>query len=234
MNTALLERALVDGLDQLAGQQVPMPTDEAIDQLIAFTRTLVKWNSVYNLTAVREPAQMISRHLLDSLVLNRWLGNHQKHARASKNGGPDATGEPTVDVLDIGSGAGLPVLPLAITRPDLDFVSVEPNGKKTRFQQQVVIELGLKNVQVLQQRVQDISIRAHWITSRAFTAPVEFLTLVTPLSLSDSRVVIMLGDAQRLPDPVPEPYTLEQLVRVDIPNTQSARHVAVCRHMDYT
>lgn len=215
-------------MHQLSAQNVPLPGTQAIDQLLAFTSLLVKWNTVYNLTAVREADEIVSRHLLDSLVLNRWLSSYSAQAQTTRENGC------CVDVLDIGSGAGLPVLPLAITRPDLHFASVEPNGKKTRFQQQVIIELGLKNVQVLQQRVQDIQASAHWITSRAFTAPADFLSLVTRLCLEDTRVLIMLADTQPLPDPLPKPYSLQQLLPVDIPDTQSARHVAVCRFMDYT
>lgn len=223
MNTAVLRHSLQSGLEKLEAEQALRSDDATIERLLRYLLLLEKWNAVYNLTALKDPAEMLSRHLLDSLVLNRWL-------TPGKNCQPDNSHQPpTVDLVDVGSGAGLPVLPLAITRPEMNFASVESNGKKTRFQQQVVIELGLENIQIFQERVQNITLRAHWITSRAFSAPAQFLELAERLCHDNARVALMLGHADKLPDPLPEPFILEQLVQVDIPGTQSPRHVALCR-----
>jgi 16S rRNA (guanine527-N7)-methyltransferase len=191
------------------------------------------------LTAVKDPNEMLSRHVLDSLILNRWLDDYSSGTTvADRHLQPDQTANPLttnenqwslVDLVDIGSGAGLPVLPLAIVRPDLAFASIESNGKKTRFQQQVIIELGMDNVQIIPQRVQNVSLSATWITSRAFTAPADFLNIARHLCHDSSRVLLMLGQADKLPEPLPVPFSLEHLLPVDIPGTQTVRHIAVCR-----
>lgn len=216
-----MSSTLDEGLSQLPHINIPA---DVRNQLLQYVALLMKWNRVYNLTAVRDPHAMVQRHLLDSLVLLRWLPAHSIISDSL------STTAPGVDVADIGSGAGLPVLPLAIVRPDLHFASIESNGKKTRFQHQVLVELELKNVQVQHCRVQDASLQAAFITSRAFTAPVHFLNLVQPLCQANAQVAIMLGHADRLPQPLPEPYLLEQLEPVDIPGAAGTRHIALCRH----
>lgn len=212
-----LRDALDRGLLLLADSCVPQPSEFEREQLIRFVALLVKWNKIYNLTAVRDPRQMVDRHLLDSLVMSRWLPEVSTADQA------------VFDVLDVGTGAGLPVLPLALIRPDLRFLSVESNGKKTRFQQQAILELGLGNVTVRQERIENVTERACLVLSRAFTAPVDFLRLAETLCVPGGAVAVMLGKAERLPDRLPPAYELQELVEVDIPGTDSDRHVALCR-----
>ncbi|MFK8081330.1 MAG: 16S rRNA (guanine(527)-N(7))-methyltransferase RsmG [Granulosicoccus sp.] len=212
-----LEYALNAGLEHLH-QRHNVAIDAAnCPLLLQYVTLLLKWNRVYNLTAVREPRAMVERHLLDSLVLCRWLP------------ATSIDDEARVDVVDIGSGAGLPVLPLAIARPDLSFASIESNGKKTRFQQQALVELGLGNVRILNQRVQDISLQACFVTSRAFTAPTEFLKIAQQLCSEQALVAIMLAHSDKLPDPLPASFSLQELVPVDIPGNCAPRHIALCR-----
>jgi len=205
------------GLGQLSGQNAPSVGPHLKAPLEAFLALLTKWNRVYNLTAVRDPAQMVDRHLMDSLMMSRWL--------------PEATEPDTADfdVMDIGSGAGLPVLPLAIARPDLRFASIESNGKKTRFQQQCLVELSLQNVTVINDRVENIGQTAHVVMSRAFTAPADFLAIAEPLCAKNGAVAVMLGLAERMPGDLPEAYKLEELVKLQVPGAESERHVALCR-----
>ncbi|MGQ7846647.1 16S rRNA (guanine(527)-N(7))-methyltransferase RsmG [Granulosicoccus sp. 3-233] len=214
-----LREALDRGLRTLAHAGTPVGDigEQERDRLIRLVALLGKWNKVYNLTAVRDARQMVDRHLLDSLVMTRWL--------------PDAqAGDPAVyDVMDVGTGAGLPVLPLALVRPDLRFLSVESNGKKTRFQQQAVLELGLTNVTVLQERIENVNDRARLVLSRAFTAPVDFLRIAQALCVPEGKVAVMLGRAERLPDSLQPHYELRELVEVAVPGTDSARHVALCQ-----
>lgn len=204
-------------LQLLKAQSIPHVSDSLLPKLDEFLGLLVKWNRVYNLTAVRDPVQMVDRHIMDSLIMNRWLPENA-------NDQADMS-----DVMDIGSGAGLPVIPLAITRPDLSFVSVESNGKKTRFQQQAIMELKLDNVRVINERVENVDETAQMVLSRAFTAPEDFLTISLPLCAKNGQVAIMLGQIERFPANLSEDYKLEELVAVDVPGTESARHVAVCR-----
>ena len=213
----ILRESLARGLQQLAGSGLPEIAQKEREQLVSLVVLLTKWNKVHNLTAVRDPLAMVDRHLLDSLVMSRWL--------------PPATAAEgtSYDVMDIGTGAGLPVLPLALLRPDLRFLSVESNGKKTRFQQQAVLELGMRNVTVLHDRVENVTHTAHMVMSRAFTAPIDFLKVAEPLCVQGGVVAVMLGHAERLPVTLGDAYTLSELVEVDVPGTDSARHVALCR-----
>ena len=108
--------------------------EESVARLMDFMRMLVKWNRVYNLSAINEPEQMVKLHLLDSLSVRPFL-----HGTCC---------------IDVGTGAGLPGIPLAIARPDMRFALLDSNSKKTRFIQQVCIELGLKNVLPVHDRVE--------------------------------------------------------------------------------
>ncbi len=219
MTNATLEQTLQVGVAHLSEHHNVCVPEEACERLLRYVELLAKWNRVYNLTAVRDQYAMVNRHLLDSLVLLRWMPE-----RVAQSYGQ------TESIVDIGSGAGLPVLPLAIVRPDLHFVSIESNGKKTRFQQHVMMDLRLENVQLLNKRVEDVSIKASFLTSRAFTAPEDFLRICRPLCAEQAKVAVMLAHTDTLPEPMPSTFRLEELVPVDIPGSSGPRHVALCRH----
>lgn len=215
--TVQIEAALESALVRLAEHchvEIPLSAQEP---LVRYIRLLAKWNRVYNLTAISDPVAMVHRHLMDSLVLCRWLPSEKTEM------------EDIYDVLDVGSGAGLPCLPLAIVRPDLAFVSVESNGKKTRFQQQVVMELSLDNVRVCHQRIEQTAAQANIVTSRAFTAPTDFLPIAATVCAPSGKIIIMLTHTDKLPTPLPTGYELQELVAVDIPGDRMPRHIAVCR-----
>ena len=144
-------------------------------QLLAYLALLERWNRRFNLTAVRDPAALVPRHLLDSLAILPWVGS-----------GP---------LLDIGTGAGLPGIPLAILRPDLPCTLLDTNGKKTRFVRQVTLELGLTNVNVLQQRVEQLPTPPGFaqITARAVTALTQLVNLSAPLLVEGGILLAMKG-----------------------------------------
>lgn len=146
-------RQLASGLSALP---IDLP-ESAAARLLAYLALLEKWNRAYNLTAVRDPQRMVSRHLLDSLAVLPWLR------------GPR--------VLDVGTGAGLPGIPLAVARPAWQFTLLDSNGKKVRFVRQVVLELGLENVEVVQARIETLRPAQGFdsITSRAFSTLREFV-----------------------------------------------------------
>jgi len=226
---------LLDGAQQLSLSL----TDHQVNSLLQFVRLLQKWNRVYNLTAVRSVDEMIGRHILDSLVVLKWLlpattsqsltGNRSTTVQPDALDAADtSTVRDVLDVLDVGTGAGLPVLPLAIVRPDLNFLSVESNGKKTRFQQQVVLELELRNVRIAQSRIEQIPNSAHTIVSRAFSAPEKFLTVVEKNCNQRTRVIVMLGAKERMPAHLPTGFTLVDIQQVQVPLVDSTRHIALC------
>lgn len=192
---------------------------EQATQLNAFNDLLIKWTQRFNLVSANTLSDSITRHVLDALSINPFI-----HKQSSCDSGH----KPVFDVLDIGSGAGLPVLPLAIANPDLTFASVETNGKKIRFQRQVLMELGLTNVELLHNRIESADVQASNVTSRAFTAPGDFLQVASRCCPPTSQAIVMLGHAERMPDTLPIPWTLKTLQAVDVPGEFGARHVAVC------
>lgn len=167
------EAALLDR--GLAGLGLDLPPD-ARTRLLAFAALLGKWNRVYNLTAIRSPAQAITHHLLDSLSVLPHLGGIRRLA-------------------DIGSGGGLPGIVLAIARPDLQISSIETVGKKASFQQQAKIELDLTNFTPIHARVEDVVPEEPYdaVISRAFSEIADFVRLTRHLLGPGGRFLAMKG-----------------------------------------
>lgn len=144
-------------------------------RLIAYVQLLEKWNRQYNLTAVRDPEQMIPRHILDSLSVLPYL----KGSR----------------VLDFGTGAGLPGIPLALVRPDLQFTLLDSNAKKISFVRQAVHDLEIRNATVALARVEKFEPEAKFDTliTRAFASLTEIISLSAHLCASNGRMLAMKG-----------------------------------------
>jgi 16S rRNA (guanine527-N7)-methyltransferase len=155
--------------------ELPFETDEALARrCMIFIEQLVKWNQTYNLTAIRSPSEMVTRHILDSLAIAPYL--------------------PGLEIIDVGSGAGLPGIPLAINYPDKKFVLLDSSGKKTRFITHVVIELGLSNVEVVQSRVEDYQEKLFdHVVCRAFTALSNLSGKLSHLLKEGGSVLAMKG-----------------------------------------
>jgi len=224
---AELSRQLRDGL---AALNLNLDTKQQ-DQLLDLLSLLLKWNRVYNLTAIRDPGDMVARHLLDSLVLLPFLNSQQEPNLTTPANAPSVLDTHKYDVIDIGTGAGFPVLPLAIARPDLSFLSIESIGKKTRFQQQAIANVGVPNVCVINQRAEQVEAQGQIVTSRAFTAPADFLRVSERFSALGGRVVIMLGQAELMPAEVEAPFEVEQTVKISVPGVDAPRHLSVCRRV---
>ena len=202
----MLNQQLKDGL---AAMGCPLGA-ETQSKLVAYVRLLEKWNRTYNLTAVRDLEQMISRHLLDSLAILPYLKGRR--------------------VLDIGTGAGLPGIPLALARPDLEFVLLDSNAKKTRFVTQACAELGLKNVEVVNIRVEKYHPEALFdtIVSRAFSTITDMLVASRPLCAPAGQYLAMKGVyPQEELAVIPPGYAVSGVPALVIPGLPAARHVAI-------
>lgn len=205
MNSDPLRTRLDRGLAALG---LPLPAPER-ERLLAYVRLLVRWNSAYNLTAVRDPLEMVTRHLLDSLVVAPHLHG--------------------VRVLDVGTGPGLPGIPLAVARPELAFTLLDANAKKTRFVVQAVGELVLKNVEVVQTRVKNYrpSRIFDTVVSRAFASIADMLAHARHLCAPGGRFLAMKGAyPEEELKALPAGYDVE-VVPLTVPGLDAARHVVI-------
>ena len=147
-------------------------SDAQVDQLLAYQDLIQKWTKVYNLTAVRDPAEMLTHHLLDSLAVILPLQKQLTQMRASDALAADAP----VRLLDVGSGAGLPGAVIAICCPDVTVHCVDTVGKKAAFIQQVAVSLKLPNLRGIHARVENLTETYHVVSSRAFASLLDFVT----------------------------------------------------------
>lgn len=184
--------------------------DTQIATLERYLDLLEKWNRVYNLTAIRERSRMVTHHLLDSLAV-------LPHVRGPR-------------VLDVGSGAGLPGIPLAVASPALHVTLLESNHKKSAFLTQAVAELQLANVQVVTERVESwqTETRFDTIVSRAFAELGEFATLAGRLLAPQGVLAAMKGvhpfeEIERLP----QGYRVQQVIRLRVPGLDAERHLVL-------
>lgn len=169
-------RAHLDaGLAAMAPAIAEAADERARALLVRYVLLLARWNQAYNLTAVREPLQMVPRHLLDSLAVLPWVER-----------GP---------VLDLGTGAGLPGIPLAIACPQLAFTLLDSNGKKTRFVRQAMLELGLENVEVIQMRLEAYRPERKFATivARALASLPSLCSSAQRLATTDGRLLALKG-----------------------------------------
>ncbi len=197
---------LAAGLAEL-GLDLPA---EAQHKLLAFRDLLLKWNKIYNLTALRDPAQAVSHHLLDSLAILPHVG-------------PGA-------LLDVGSGGGLPGIPLAIARPELSVSMVDTVQKKATFLQQAAIELGLRNVVAHHARVEQMSGQYAQISSRAFAEIGLFISLTRHLLAPGGRWLAMKGvrpDAELAALPVD--IVVEAIIPLHVPGLDAERHLIILK-----
>ena len=199
------EEQLTRGLAAL-GLDLPPAAQE---KLLAFAALLGKWNKVYNLTALRDAEQVISHHLLDSLAVLPHLGKAKRLA-------------------DIGSGGGLPGIPLAIARPDLQVALVESNQKKSAFEQQAKIELGLANVSVHCERVEawQPEEKCDVVVSRAFSDLAEFVRLSGHL-LAEGGVLLAMKGVHPYEEiaQLPAGWRVAEAIPLQVPGVEGARHL---------
>ena len=180
-----------------------------VTQLLAYLELLCRWNRTYNLTAIRDPAGMITRHLLDSLSILPWVS------------GPR--------LLDAGTGGGLPGVPLAIARPELGVTLLDSSGKKVRFLNHLRRELSLPNVHPVQARLEEYESGTEFdtIVSRAFASLAAFAEAARHLA-GNARLLAMKG---RFPaaelDALPGWVQLHSVEKLEVPGLQEDRHLVI-------
>ena len=199
-------------------QQLNIHADEEQQaSLLQYVQLLQKWNQTYNLTAIEDIDKIISKHIFDSLSVVKYL--------KGKN------------IIDVGSGAGLPGIPLAVVCRDKQFTLLDSNAKKTRFIQQAVIDLRLKNVQAVHLRVEDFPPNRPMkkafstLVSRAFANSDKLFTICSPLlkCLDDTgQVIFMLGKQKHL-EALPKSYNVVDIHSIEIPYLEAQRHIAIVK-----
>jgi 16S rRNA (guanine527-N7)-methyltransferase len=179
-----------------------------IKRLLFFLKLIEKWNRVYNLTAVSEPERMVSVHLLDSLSVLSYIKGRS--------------------IADVGSGAGLPGIPLAVCQPEKQFVLLDSQARKTRFMKQAIMELKLLNVQVCRVRIESFSEtkRFDTVVCRAFSTLSGFISVAGGLCKRSGCMLALKGKypSSELTD-IPAGYELKTVKRLVVPGLKRQRHV---------
>ncbi|HTI95522.1 MAG TPA: 16S rRNA (guanine(527)-N(7))-methyltransferase RsmG [Rudaea sp.] len=186
------------------------PGAGACERLLDYVELLTRWNAAYNLTAVRIPEEMVTRHLLDSLAVAKLVRGDS--------------------LADLGTGAGLPGIPLAILAPERQHTLIDSNGKKVRFLREAVRTLGLANVQVQQSRVEDARGQFDCVTARAFATLADMLRMGGHLLTSGGVWIALKGQLSK--DEilgVPAGFVVADVMTLDVPGLGAARQVAIIR-----
>jgi 16S rRNA (guanine527-N7)-methyltransferase len=184
-------------------------SSQQIQQLLAYLEMLQRWNKAYNLTAIREPIQMVRLHLLDSLAIHPYVQGVKY-------------------IIDVGTGPGLPGIPLAILNPDINFTLLDSNGKKTRFLFQAINDLSLVNAKEINHRVEKYQPEQSFdiVLSRAFSSISDMLTQCDHLVSDSGCFLAMKG---KKPDSelsqITKDYKVVDLSQINVPQVDSERHL---------
>jgi len=188
-------------------------SDEQIDKLVRYVELLDKWNKAYNLTSVREPEQMVIKHILDSLVVSPHL---QHVSQVGEN------------FIDVGTGPGLPGIPLAIANPELNFTLLDSLGKRIRFITQVKHELKLDNVTPLQSRVEAHQGQYAGVISRAFASMTDMVNWSHHLLAEQGRFFALKGQLdQEEIEALPDFVKVDRVEPLLVPELDAERHLVL-------
>jgi|TARA_R100001224_G_C3998921_1_gene141861 16S rRNA (guanine527-N7)-methyltransferase len=197
-------------LKELLEQAQLTLSESQIDQQLALVGLLDKWNKAYNLTSVRNPKDMLTRHIMDSLAVRQYLQGQR--------------------FIDVGTGPGLPGLPLAIAEPDKEFVLLDSLGKRIRFIRQVCHELKLTNVTPVQARVEDYQDEKKFdgVISRAFASLNDMLSWCEHLPSDKGRFYALKGlYPQEELDELSANYKTESIEQINVPGIDASRHIVI-------
>jgi len=203
---------VLNKLSRLLEQAGISLTDHQKNQLVAYVDMLNKWNKAYNLTSVRDPNEMLIRHILDSIVV-------APHLRGER-------------FIDVGTGPGLPGIPLSIVRPECHFTLLDSLGKRVRFLRQVQHELKLENIEPVQSRVEAFPSEPPFdgVISRAFASLNDMVSWCKHLPAQDGRFYALKG---LVPDDeiaqLPAGYSVESIAKLQVPQLDGERHLVVIK-----
>jgi len=212
----ILREQLLSGSDSLG---ITLESKK-LSLLLDYVRLLEKWNKSYNLTAIRDPQEMVRKHILDSLSLIPYLQEQKSIDNSSDK----------QRILDVGSGAGLPGIPLAIFFPEYSFTLVDSNGKKTAFLHQVVTQLKLENIEVFNGRVEELGATEpqiyDQILSRAFSSLKDYVSLSIGCQGRNTVIWAMKGKypEDELRD-LPKNYNVCGSHMLRVPGVEGERHL---------
>ena len=207
-STEILLHRLSAGLQQLSAE-IQLDSDQQ-HSLIAYVELLERWNRKVNLTAIKSVTEMVDRHLLDSLTVLPYIEGES--------------------VIDVGSGAGLPGIPIAIAKPSATVLMLDSAERKTRFVRQAIAELGLHNADVLHRRVQDASVtKANTVVARAFSTPVDIIEKCRHLCVDGGAFVLFMAHVGNKLDELPKGCSVERVDAVSMPDSDATRHIVSVR-----
>ncbi|XWY19107.1 16S rRNA (guanine(527)-N(7))-methyltransferase RsmG [Bisgaard Taxon 45] len=207
-----LEQKLTDKLETLLKQTALSITDQQKAQLVKLILLLNKWNKAYNLTSVRDPMDMLVKHILDSLVVSPYLNGER--------------------FIDVGTGPGLPGLPLAIINPHKRFVLLDSLGKRISFIRHAVRELGLHNVETVLSRVEEYRPEQLFdgVLSRAFASLKDMTDWCQHLPNQDGYFYALKGlYHQEEVEELGEKFTIQQVVQLEVPTLVGERHLVIVK-----
>ena len=209
MPSAIIDRAAMFAQLRTGGAELGLaPSAHAVELLLDYVELLARWNAAYNLTAVRDPLAMVTSHLLDSLAVAHLVRGER--------------------LADIGSGAGLPGIPLAIVCPELAVALIDANGKKTRFLREAVRSLQLTRVRIEAQRVEDVGGEYDTVTARAFASLADILRLAGHLLAPDGILLALKGQLHK--DEIlalPDGFVVSDVEVLRVPGLAAARHAVI-------
>jgi 16S rRNA (guanine527-N7)-methyltransferase len=202
---------LREKLDQLIAQTNLQVNEQQRNQLVGYVELLNKWNKAYNLTSVRDPMEMLVRHIMDSIVVSPHLQGER--------------------FIDVGTGPGLPGIPLAIMNPDKYFHLLDSLGKRIRFIKQVLHELGINNVVTVQSRVEEFQPQEKFdaVLSRAFASMLDMVNWCQHLPKEENGLFLALKG--QMPNDeialLPEWCSVTQIKALTIPELEGERHLVI-------
>lgn len=207
-----MKEQLKSTLARLLAQTELVVSEQQVDQLVTLVTLLDKWNKAFNLTSVRDPLAMVGRHMVDSLVVSPYLEGER--------------------FIDVGTGPGLPGLPLAILNPDKEFVLLDSLGKRIRFIRMVIHNLGLTNVTAVESRVElyQPELKFDGVLSRAFASLDDMVSWCAHLPKPEGRFLALKGQypEQELQS-LPAHLALDKVYPLTVPEQDGDRHLVIIK-----